>query len=66
MGCWMSFEVHILDAHFDKFKDIGAYSVEQNERFQQNMKDFEHRYRESCNEDMMGSYIWSLTHESNY
>ena len=31
----MSLKVHILDAYLDKFKNMGAYSEEQGERFHQ-------------------------------
>ena len=66
MGCRMSFKVHILDAHLDKFKEnMGAYSEEQGERFHQDMLNFERRYQGQYNENMMGDYIWGLIRESD-
>jgi hypothetical protein len=66
MGCRMSFKVHILDAHLDKFKEnMGAYSEEQGERFHQDMLNFERRYQGQYNENMMGDYIWGLMRESD-
>ena len=66
MGCRMSFKVHILDAHLDKFKEnMGAYSEEQGERFHQDIMDFERHYQGVYNENMMGDYIWGLIRESD-
>ncbi|XP_061417815.1 relaxin-3-like isoform X1 [Lethenteron reissneri] len=64
MGCRMSLKVHMLDAHFDKFKkNMGAYSEEQGERFHQHILDFERRYQGQYNENTMGDYIWGLIRE---
>src|SRR6218665_172684 len=61
VGCRMSLKVHILDAYLQKFKDnMGAYLEEQDERFHQDILDFERRYQEQYNENMMGNYIWGL------
>jgi hypothetical protein len=65
MGCRMSLKVHILDAHHDTFKNTGAYSEEQGERFHQDILDFERRYQGQYNENMMGDYIWGLIRESD-
>ena len=44
-GCRMSMKVHMLNAHLDECKEnLGAYSEEHGERFQQDIKDFESRY----------------------
>jgi len=61
VGCRMSLKIHILDAYLQKFKDnMGAYSEEQDERFHQDILDFERRYQGQCNENMMGVYIWGF------
>ena len=57
----MPMKVHVLDAHLDEFKEnSGAYSKEQDERFHQDIKDFESRYQGQYNENMMGDCIWGL------
>jgi len=55
----MSLEVHILHAHLKKFKDnMSGYSVEPGERFHKDKKNFEQRYHNSFNKNMMGDYVW--------
>ena len=66
MVCRMSFKVHILDAHLDKFKEnMGADLELQGKRFYQDISDFESRYQVQYNESMMGDYIWGLLRESD-
>ena len=62
MGCRLPMKVvHMLDAHLDEFKEnLGAYSEEHSERFHQDIQDFESRFQEKFNENMMGDYIWGL------
>ena len=58
MDCRMSLKVHVLHAHLDESKDnMGDYSEEQGERFHQDVRSFEERYKEQYNESMMGDYI---------
>ena len=46
MGCRMSLKLRIVHSHIDEFKDnLGDYSEEQGERFHQNVKSFEERYK---------------------
>ena len=46
MGCRMSLKLHILHSHIDEIKDnLGDYSEERGERFQQDVKSFEERYK---------------------
>ena len=46
LGCKMSIKVHFLFSHLDKFPDnLGAVSVEQGERFHQNLMAVEERYQ---------------------
>ena len=66
MGCRMSLELHILHSHIDEFKDnLGDYSEEHGERFHQDVKSFEERYKGQYNENMISDYIWNLLRESN-
>ncbi len=61
----MSLKLHIPHAHLDEFKDnMGDYSEEQGERFHQDVRSFEERYKGEYNESMMGDYIWNLLCES--
>ncbi|KAL4718672.1 hypothetical protein ACJJTC_008641 [Scirpophaga incertulas] len=54
-------KIHMLHAHLDKFKDnLGAYSEVQEERFHQDVMNFEKCYQGQYNENMMGDYIWGL------
>ena len=65
MGCRMSLKIHVLHAHLDEFKDnMRDYSEEQGERFHQDVRSFEERYKVQYNESMMGDYIWNLLRES--
>ena len=65
MGCRMSLKLHVLHAHLDEFKEnMGDYSEEQGERFHQDVRSFEERYKGQYNESMMGDYIWNLLRES--
>lgn len=66
MGCRMSLKLHVLHAHLDVFKEnMGGYSEEeQGERFHQDIRSFEERYKGQYNESMMGDYIWNLWRES--
>lgn len=61
MGCRMSLKLHVLHAHLQHFKDnMGDYSEEHGERFHQDIRSFEERYKGQYNENMMGDYIWNL------
>src|SRR6218665_3297077 len=56
MRCRMSLKVHILDAYLQKFKDnMGAYSEEQDERFRQDILDYERCYQGQYNVNIMGT-----------
>lgn len=46
IGCRMTVKAHFLDAHIDYFpENLGMLSEEQGERFHQELKDFEKRYK---------------------
>ena len=65
MGCRMLLKVHVPHAHLDEFKDnMGDYSEEQGERFYQDVRSFEERYKGHYNERIMGDYIWNLLREN--
>ena len=65
MGCRISLKLHVLHSHIDESKsNMGDYSEEQGERFYQDVKSFEERYKGQYNESMMGDYIWNLVRES--
>ena len=65
MGCRMSLKLHVLHSHINEFKDnMGDYSEEQGEKFHQDVKSFEGRYKGQYNKSMMGDYIWNLVRES--
>ena len=65
MGCRMSLKLHVLHSHIDEFMDnMGDYSEEQGERFRQDVKSFEERYKGQYNESMIRDYIWNLMRES--
>ena len=65
MGCRMSLKLHILHSHIDEFKNNLRDYLEQGERFHQDMKSFEERYKGQYNENTMDDYIWNLLRESN-
>ena len=66
MGCRMSLKLHVLRSHIDEFKDnIGNYSEEQGERFHQDAKLFEERYKGYYNESMMGDTFRTLCLKMN-
>ena len=47
MGCNMSIKLHFLNSHIDYFpENLGAVSEEQGERFHQDLKELEVRYKE--------------------
>ena len=65
MGCRISLKLHVLHSHIDEFKDnMGDYSEKQGERFHQDVKSFEERYKGQYNESMTGDYIWNLVREN--
>ena len=65
MGWKMTLKLHVLHYHMDEFKDnMGNFSEEQGERFHQDVKSFEERYKGQYNESMMGDYNLNLVRES--
>ena len=57
---------HFLHSHLEYFpENLGEISEEQGERFHQDIKVMEHRYRGLWNVSMMADYCWSLKRESS-
>lgn len=61
LGCNMSIKVHYLHSHLDSFpENLGDTSEEQGERFHQDIKTMEDRYKGRWDTHMMADYCWSL------
>ena len=57
----MSIKLHFLNSHLDQFPDnLGAVSDELGERFHQDLKIMEERYRGHWDKSMMADYCWSI------
>ena len=57
----MNLKLHFMDFHVKYFSEnLGEYSEEQGERFQQDIKVMEQRYQSRRNESMMADYSWML------
>lgn len=57
----MSVKLHYLLSHLEKFPDnLGDYSEEHRERFNQVMKIIEEKYQGHWNVHMMANYCWSI------
>ena len=61
LGCNMSIKVHFLFSHLEQFPDnLGDYSDEQGERFHQDLRVMEERYRGRWDINMLADYCWSI------
>jgi len=57
----MSIKVHFLFSHFENFpSNLGNVSDEQGERFHQDIKSMEDRYKGRWGSTMLADYCWSL------
>ena len=57
----MSIKVHYLFSHLENFSDnLGDVSNEQGERFHQDIKIMEDRYKGRWGSTMLADYCWSL------
>ena len=66
MGANMSFKVHFLHRHLDKFPDnCGYVSNEQGERFHQDIKTMEEYYQGRWHKWMMADYCWRIKRDLN-
>lgn len=64
MNINMSYKIHFLHAHLDRFADnLGAFSEEQGERFHQDIKIMETRYQGRWDVAMMADFCWMLIRE---
>ena len=61
LGCRMSIKVHYLHSHLNRFpENLGDLSEEQGERFHQDLRTMEDRYRGRWDTHMMADYCWSI------
>lgn len=61
LGCNMSVKLHYLHSHLDYFpENLGHLSDEQGERFHQEIRTMEERYKGRWDVHMMADYCWSL------
>lgn len=66
MGVNMSLKIHFLHNHLDFFpENCGAFSDEHGERFHQDIKIIEQRFKgkEYCH--MLGEYCWSICRKTS-
>ena len=57
----MNLKLHFMDSHVEYFpENLGDYSEEQGQRFHQDIKVMERRYKERWDENMMVDYCWML------
>ena len=60
MCCNISFKLHYLKSHTDKFpQNLGSISEEQGEQVHQDIKTLEERYQGQWDSNMMADYCWS-------
>lgn len=61
MNINMSYKIHFLHAHLDRFpENLGAFSEVQGERFHQDIKVMEQRYKGRWDSAMITDYCWML------
>ena len=61
LGARMSIKMHFLSSHLDYFPDnCGDYSEEQGDRFHQELRQMEERYRGYWDISMLADYCWCL------
>ena len=61
LGYNMSVKLHFLPSYLDKFpENLGDVSDEQGERFHQDLKTMEERYRGRWDKHMMADYCWTI------
>jgi len=61
LGCNISIKVHFLFSHIENFPDnLSGVSDEQGERFHQDIKIMENRYKGRWGSTMLADYCWSL------
>lgn len=66
IGANMSLKMHFLNSHLDDFvENLGAYSDQHGERFHQDIKTMEKRYRGKNYKHMLGDHCWRLIREAS-
>ena len=67
LGCNMSIKIHFLFSHLEQFPDnLGDYSDEQGERFHQDLKMMEERYKGRWDINMMADFCWSIKRDEPF
>lgn len=67
LGINMSYKIHFLHAHLNHFpKNLGDLSEEQGERFHQDIKVMETRYKGRWGVNMMADYCWMLKRDGHH
>lgn len=65
MGVRMSLKVHFLNSHLDFFpENCGDCSDEHGERFHQDIKEIEKRFKGKNIQHMLGEYCWSICRDT--
>jgi hypothetical protein len=66
LGCSMILKKHFLVSQLEYFpENLGAVSEEQGERFHQDIKEMERRYRGRWDENMMAVYSWTVCRDES-
>lgn len=61
----MSLKLHFLKSHLDNFEEnLGDYSDQHGERFHQDIKVIERRYKGKDYRNMLGDHCWRLIREN--
>jgi hypothetical protein len=61
----MSLKVHFMDSHLTDFPvNLGAVSDEHGERFHQDIKIMEQRYKGKCIKSMLADYCWTIVRDN--
>lgn len=64
IGALMSLKMHFLMSHIQEFADnLGAFSDQHGERFHQDIKIMENRYKGKDYRNMLGDHCWHLIRE---
>lgn len=64
IGALMNLKMHFLKCHLHEFEEnLGAYSDQHGERFHQDIKTMEKRYRGKNYKNMLGDHCWRLIRE---
>lgn len=66
LGCNMTVKLHFLDSHLDFFPEkLADFSEEHGERFHQELKEMEKRYKGKGHQGLLADYCWHLIRETD-